>query len=398
MQNLLASASKTAATETRSLAIDAITNFVKLAPSLGESELNEIILACADNVYPITNASNTVTGKTKETADDKAEKLMEKSVISMNNLLKEVSSKEPTPLTLQSLLKLLESYMISKHDHERDRVMRSISIIFQNYLHNITTFSESHFSTLGNLLGRILPRCTDPVTAVRQNSMECVQLLLIINDRYEGVPQNVSDERIDALSVLKETLSKNEPSVLFNVVNELAVVISKKTPDEQLKTLVFSLIESLQDAQSQSSSGACALLNCLMKFRGAELGNEVTVIVQEIISKLQMITFTQTITGSLVAIRTLASHHLINVLSACLDYPIPISSTVRDFWHTLAKDKELLIDSFEHLLDLLTHTPPFTERDDGREKGKTVKTATPLPLAVSSFCKFPFHFFLYEIN
>ena len=53
-------------------------------------------------------------------------------------------------------------------------------------------------------------------------------------------------------------------------------VISKKTPDEQLRTLVFSLTDGLNDEHAQSSSGACAILNCLMKFRGGELNKEVS--------------------------------------------------------------------------------------------------------------------------
>ena len=38
---------------------------------------------------------------------------------------------------------------------------------------------------------------------------------------------------------------------------------------------MFSLIDGLKDLHCQSSSGACAILNCLMKFRGGELGKEV---------------------------------------------------------------------------------------------------------------------------
>jgi len=53
-------------------------------------------------------------------------------------------------------------------------------------------------------------------------------------------------------------------------------VVSKKTPDEQVRTLVFSLTDGLKDAHAQSSSGACAILNCLMKFRGGELNKEVS--------------------------------------------------------------------------------------------------------------------------
>ncbi len=53
-------------------------------------------------------------------------------------------------------------------------------------------------------------------------------------------------------------------------------VICKKTPDEQLNSLVYSLLDGLNDKQSQSSNGACVTLNCIMKHRGAELGSEVS--------------------------------------------------------------------------------------------------------------------------
>ena len=39
-----------------------------------------------------------------------------------------------------------------------------------------------------------------------------------------GVPANVNDERIQALTQLRENLLRNEPSVLFTVVNELSIV------------------------------------------------------------------------------------------------------------------------------------------------------------------------------
>ena len=52
------------------------------------------------------------------------------------------------------------------------------------------------------------------------HALDYVLLFIFI----QGVPSNISDERIAALTQLKETLNKNDPSVLFNVVNELSVV------------------------------------------------------------------------------------------------------------------------------------------------------------------------------
>lgn len=48
-------------------------------------------------------------------------------------------------------------------------------------------------------------------------------------------------------------------------------VIAKKTTKEQLYPLVECLLAGLTDAQSHSSSGACVVLNGLIKLRGSEV-------------------------------------------------------------------------------------------------------------------------------
>ena len=61
---------------------------------------------------------------------------------------------------------------------------------------------------------------------------------------------------------------------------------------------------------------------------------------------------------------------------------IQTNSTVCEFWKTLAKDKDLTPDTFDHLLDLFVRSPPFTEvqQDGGQEP---IKVATPFSMAVN---------------
>ncbi|XP_047135268.1 maestro heat-like repeat-containing protein family member 1 isoform X1 [Hydra vulgaris] len=385
MQAFLKSEPQNASTECRSMAIDAITNLVKLEPPLSEADLLNIINVCASNVYPVVPKSpENQKSRDNSLSENDGDINTKNAVQSMNTLMCEVSSRDSSPGTLQNMIKILEPYTTSVHNHEREQVMQTVRDILSNFL-AITNFQSGvHFSTLGNILGRLLPRCTDPVVSVRQNSVECVQILLTINDRYEGVPANVNDERIEALTQLRENLLHNEPALLFTVVNELSIVISKKVPDEQVKTLVFSLIEGLRDVHSQSSSGACAILNCLIKFRGSEMNKEVPAVIQAIVSNLSMVSFAQTTTGSLVAMRTLASHHLIQVLQTFLEFPVPFNNILCDFWKTLARDKELASDTFEHLLDILLHSLPYTEHEDPCDESKTIRIAAHLPIAISS--------------
>ena len=43
------------------------------------------------------------------------------------------------------------------------------------------------FSMAGPLLARLIPRCTDPVIIIRQTAVDCVQCVLKIAARFEGI-------------------------------------------------------------------------------------------------------------------------------------------------------------------------------------------------------------------
>ena len=50
------------------------------------------------------------------------------------------------------------------------------------FLKKITSFSMA-----GPLLARLIPRCTDPVIIIRQTAVDCVQCVLKIAARFEGI-------------------------------------------------------------------------------------------------------------------------------------------------------------------------------------------------------------------
>lgn len=75
------------------------------------------------------------------------------------------------------------------------------------------------------------------------------------------------------------------------VVKFLLQVIAKKMPSDQLQNFMEVLQEGLLDPQSHSSSGACVVLNGMMKIRGAEILKQVgptCVIVPEQANKLAL--------------------------------------------------------------------------------------------------------------
>ena len=84
--------------------------------------------------------------------------------------------------------------------------------------------TPSKFSQSGLILGRVVPRCTDPNMAVRKEAISCVQLVLSLAARYEGHMANLDNDHASELAKMREKVETEDPNVLFEVTNELAKV------------------------------------------------------------------------------------------------------------------------------------------------------------------------------
>lgn len=95
-----------------------------------------------------------------------------------------------------------------------------------------------------------------------------------------GFLKGVQDQLVDALSLLHERCEQDEPNSLFSLINDLSKVLCKKMSGENLWSLVVYLLEGLVDYQSHSSSGACVVLNQIVKLRGKSLEERVSMLNQ----------------------------------------------------------------------------------------------------------------------
>ncbi|XP_013392835.1 maestro heat-like repeat-containing protein family member 1 isoform X1 [Lingula anatina] len=374
--------------ETRALAMNACATLVKLDPILSDAELFDLIKTSTDCVFPLP-LDGTTGKKGKEDPDQQLEHevLLESTLEALDDLLKEILLKNLSPAGLESIFKHLVPWMLSIHEHERLRAIRTTHTLLQCYLEKFEFGMGSGspvFTTLQLLLGRLIPRCTDSEVDIRQLSIETVQTTLKIQLRYEGNPPGHKDQMVDALPTLKDRVKKNDPNLLFSVINDLSKVLAKKVPSGQLQGLVDLLMQGLLDSQSHSSSGACVALNSLFKSRGGELHEQVSRLIRELHDKLALITYPQTRTGTLRAIRTLATHHLISVVTALLNFRLPYDEHIVDCWKTLAQDAQLTNSIFSHILELLSRSLPYEEKASNNDKEDPIRTACQLPLAATS--------------
>ena len=61
-------------------------------------------------------------------------------------------------------------------------------------------------------------------------------------------------------------------------------VLVQHTPADQFQSLVYHLLDGLIDPHGESSSGACVVLNQLLKVRAAQLHSQVSICIYLVIS------------------------------------------------------------------------------------------------------------------
>ncbi|XP_064410089.1 maestro heat-like repeat-containing protein family member 1 isoform X3 [Latimeria chalumnae] len=369
-------------TAIRQNAIGACAQLVKLDPLLSESENFDLINTCVNSVFRLPPPMPE-TGKEESGLDTAVkENLYNETIISLQNLVKSILLRDLTPRGLQAVFKHVEAMITSSRDYERQRAVSTASILMEFYLEQLNVANMVSFHNLGALIGRLVPRCSDPVLDVRQRTVDCLYSLFYIQLHYEGFAPDYRDEMVENLQTLRTELAVPDNAVFFRVCCDLANVISKRLPQDQLTPLLYLLFEALVDPQTHCARAACVIVNNLVKTRGGRLHEQVPGILEVISLRLQLVSDESVRSAATQTISLLATHHLDLVVSNLLTYPLPFDSHVSQMWRSLTLENTLMARLLENLLERLNKHLPF-ETKDSFLRGSGAKIATFMPLAVT---------------
>ncbi|XP_060907082.1 maestro heat-like repeat-containing protein family member 1 isoform X2 [Labrus mixtus] len=372
-------------TPVRHLVMTTCSNLIPLDPALSENEIHDLLKVCVNSVMSLPPETSTPE-KTKEdeTLDPKQRKdLYRDTFTALQELLKSVLAKDPTPDGLQTVFKHIESWLSSEHDHERERAVTAVAHILANFLDNLTVKNMVSFHNLGSLLGRLSPRCSDPHPAVRTAAVDCIYTLLYIQLRYEGFSLDYKDEAVDSLLPLKDQLENPDHSVLYKTCSDLTKVMSKRLPQEQLSTLVFMLFEGLADSQANCCRASSVILNTLLKNRGGGLQDQVPQMLEVLHARLQSVTEEQVRVAAGQTVLILASQHLQTVINTLVNQPLPYDSWISEMWMALGADPIVANQIIEMVMEKLVIMAPYVDRKESMMRGGMSKMATNQPLAMT---------------
>uniref|UniRef100_A0A3B4UCZ2 Maestro heat-like repeat family member 1 n=1 Tax=Seriola dumerili TaxID=41447 RepID=A0A3B4UCZ2_SERDU len=372
-------------TPVRHLVMTTCANLMPLDPALSENESFDLLKVCVNSVFSLPPDTHTPEKiKEEEILDPKQRKALYKDTLAaLQELLKSVLAKDPTPDGLQGVFKHIESWLSSGQDHERERAVTATAHILAFYLDNLTVKNMVSFHNLGALLGRLSPRCSDPHPVVRAAAMDCIYTLLYIQLRYEGFALDYKDDAVDSLLPLKDRLENPDHSVLYKTCSDITKVMSKRLPQQQLTTLVFMLFEGLVDSQANCCRASSVILNTLLKNRGGGLQELVPEMLEVLHVRLQSITEEQVRVAVGQTVLILASQHLQIVINTLVNQPLPYDSWTSEMWMALGADPIVANQIMEMVMEKLVIMAPYVDKKESMIRGGMTKVATNQPLAMT---------------
>uniref|UniRef100_A0A8C3Q2H5 Maestro heat like repeat family member 1 n=1 Tax=Chrysolophus pictus TaxID=9089 RepID=A0A8C3Q2H5_CHRPC len=301
----------------------------------------------------------------------------------LQELLKTLLQRSLTPHGLQDMFAHLGPWIKSSKQHERQRAVELSAALLDFYLGRLNVSTVVPFYNLGVLIALFSPRCSDSVGSVRQRAVDCVYSLLYIQLCYEGFARDHRDEMVEGLKALKRGLEEPDFTVLFRTCTNIAKVIGKRVPPDQLMSLLLSMFEGLADPDKNCSRAATVMINALLKERGAVLQDKVPDIMSIIHGKLQEVDEEHVHKAAQQTVYILAAQHTGVVVSSLLGSALPFDSHTCAMWRALAAEPSLTAQILEQLLEKVTRDVPYKESRAFLLGGSSERVATPLPMAAT---------------
>ncbi|XP_053913705.1 maestro heat-like repeat-containing protein family member 1 isoform X2 [Cuculus canorus] len=370
-------------TPIRQRAMITCTYLVILEPHLSDPDRTELMDTCLASVLALPPPE-----AAKEREENGGEALYKEvlygdTINALKDLLKSLLQRNLTPHGLQDMFAHLGPWIKSSKAHERERAVEVSASLLDFYLTKLNVSTVIPFYNLGVLMALFSPRCSDALAAVRQRAVDCVYTLLSIQLCYEGFARDHKDEMVEGLKALKKGLEEPDFTVLFHTCNNIAMVIGKRVPPDQLMSLLLAMFEGLADPDKNCSRAATVMINSLLKERGGVLQEKVPDIMSIIHSKLEEVDEEHLRKAAQQTVYILASQHKSVVVSSLLSSSLPFDSHTCAMWRSLATDPALASQILEQLLEKINRDVPYKESKCFLLGSGSERIATPLPLAAT---------------
>ncbi|KAL0848874.1 hypothetical protein ABMA28_013281 [Loxostege sticticalis] len=286
--------------------------------------------------------------------NDRLAKTLNDSLILLHQLIRELILQSTCLSTIDDLIGLLIEWLRHENDEIRTASVLILQVIFDTYIKNVKLNYEtpSKFGQMGYLLGLVVPGIADTNFAVRLTTIDCIKLIIQIQDLYEGHIVESDDECMADLANLQNNVLTNDINMIVDYCVALCNAISMKIPHHHTMQFVESLLEGYDD-QEFRSVGISAVLDAFFVKKGQDLYQTIERIIEVMLNTMDVVN-EEAQQRLMKPLTSLTRHHSNAVTAVLLAQRLPLKPCVVSCWRYLARDEVLSAAIVDNFLRLMT--------------------------------------------
>ncbi|CAH0404602.1 unnamed protein product [Chilo suppressalis] len=285
--------------------------------------------------------------------NDLLAKTLNDSLTLLHQLIKELIIQSTCLSTIDDLVGLIIEWLRHENDEIRTASVLILQVIFDSYFKNVKLNYEtpSKFGQMGYLLGLVVPGVSDTNFAVRLTTIDCIKLIIQIQDLYEGITIEPNDPCMGKLTALQNNVLTNDINMICDYCVVLCDTISPKIPHHHTMQFIESLLENYENHEYRNV-GISAILDAFLIKKGQDLFQNVERIVEVMLRTMDAVG-DEPSWRLMKPMTSLARHHSNAVTAVLLAQRIPFKPCVVSCWRHLARDEtlgSLIVDNFLRLM------------------------------------------------
>ncbi|VCX10603.1 unnamed protein product [Gulo gulo] len=326
-------------------AMNIITDFRNLSPLTEVEERTDLLRTCCKSVLCLPPTEVLLKEASSSQEAEATVDLYRETLQSLLKLMEALIFEMPS--RIQYCLEVLDTWLNSQKDNERERAMWCAARILGFTAKTNNFGMDIEFTRLGRLVRLLAVRCQDPVDNICFLSAQAVYNLyciLLLQKQMRRKKQGLWEEEGKS-----EVYSAN---VFYNNTFEIAKAFAEYFTQMQLTTLVLMAMEGLTDGKAKVSLAAAQLMSAVMKERGRDMikiEEIVEGILERLNSQLEPSTKEEVVRGMCL----LARNNTHSVVPLLLNKSLPWDRTSLALWKAFGTRRETTISVLQLLIGIL---------------------------------------------
>ncbi|XP_042806522.1 maestro heat-like repeat-containing protein family member 2A isoform X4 [Panthera leo] len=351
----------------RTMAIEALSHLSSLKPFYSTEENNELMDISIHSVISLQPPLED---------NESIQTLYANALQALEHLMEGLMQRQLDPKGLQEMVHLLEKWILSEREGEREKAMNLHLHLLQIHVQSVGVCIPLKLGQFGTLVGLIAPRTCDSHTRTRMASMDVLSSLLDLHASQTCSLWGPSEEL--KLAKCKEDLQGLDMEEIFSASSRIAKVVCMQFNCDEVVSLIQKLCENIGAMDLWHDKASVTWIGTFLQRRTKELEDKVAEILGAILVHLPVADHPEVRRLLIEGILLLAHYHQETVLTSLLRQPLPMESHLTEVWLAVAENVPFARTMLHGLMGRLQAR--FTPRANATSKADIWRLAAVDPL------------------